>query len=116
MKWNALLGKRSERRRRGRSHGLEARATIEAFAAMELLEARRLLSGTWTLLTRAAPGSLGTMMLLPDGTVMAQINGTSADWARLTPDSTGSYSNGIWTRLASMQYTRLYDASQVLQD
>ncbi|HXE52894.1 MAG TPA: kelch repeat-containing protein, partial [Tepidisphaeraceae bacterium] len=54
------------------------------------------------------------MLLLPDGSVMAQINGTSTDWARLSPDSTGSYINGTWTRLAPMHNTRLYGASQIL--
>jgi hypothetical protein len=83
---------------------------------VESLERRVLLTGTWGQLTHAAPGGVGTMLLLPDGTVMAQINGTSADWARLTPDSTGSYQNGAWTRLASMHDTRLYCSTQVLQD
>jgi hypothetical protein len=83
---------------------------------VESLERRVLLTGTWSQLTHAAPGGVGTMLLLPDGTVMAQINGTSSDWARLTPDSTGSYQNGTWTRLASMRDTRLYCSTQVLQD
>ena len=92
------------------------RAQALAGCMMESLENRRLLSGTWTSLSHGAPGGLGTMMLLPDGTVFAPINGTSSDWARLTPDSSGSYINGTWSRLASSRDTRLYDASQVLQD
>ena len=47
---------------------------------------------------------------------MAPIGGTTAAWAKLTPDSTGSYINGTWTTLASGRDTRLYDASQVLKD
>jgi len=82
---------------------------------VECLEQRQLLSGTWTQLTHNAPGGVGTMLLLPDGSVLAQINGTSADWARLTPDASGSYLRGTWSRLASMHDTRLYDSSQVLQ-
>jgi hypothetical protein len=58
--------------------------------------------------------SLGTMLLLPDGTVMAQSAGTTATWYKLTPDYTGGYTNGTWTQLQSMHYTRLYYASEVL--
>ena len=54
------------------------------------------------------------MLLLPDGTVMAANNGTSSTWYRLTPDSLGSYVNGTWSTLASMQDTRLYYSSCVL--
>jgi hypothetical protein len=56
------------------------------------------------------------MMLLSDGTVMAQGGNTTNTWYRLTPDSGGSYVNGTWTQLASMKYTRLYYASNVLPD
>lgn len=79
------------------------------------------LAGTWTPLKRTAPGGIGLMMLLPDGTVMAKSSSGGGDgygntWYRLTPDSQGSYVNGTWTALAPMQYTRLYGASQVLTD
>ena len=75
-----------------------------------------LLSGTWTALAHAAPGSVGTMLLLPNGSIMTTLNGDSAgnSWGLLTPDATGSYVNGTWTRLASAHDTRLFDASQVL--
>jgi hypothetical protein len=86
--------------------------------AVETLEARTVPTGTWTALTRQIPdaGGTGTMLLLSDGTVMAQGGGISNTWQRLTPDATGSYVNGTWTGLASMQYTRLYDGSAVLPD
>jgi hypothetical protein len=85
-------------------------------AAIERLEVRALLSGTWTALTHSAPGGVGTMELLPNGTVMATINATSNTWGLLTPDATGSYANGTWASLAPANYTRLYDATQVLPD
>ena len=58
------------------------------------------------------------MLLLTDGTVMAHAdqNGNGASWYRLTPDSTGSYFNGTWSTLASMNDTRLYYFSVVLKD
>jgi hypothetical protein len=56
-------------------------------------------------------------LLLTDGTVMLQDAG-SQDWWRLAPDNTGSYVNGTWSQLASLQsgYGPLYHASAVLPD
>jgi hypothetical protein len=71
-------------------------------------------AGTWASLNNAAPGGIGTMLLLSDGSVMAHMGG--AKWARLVPDSTGSYVNGTWSLLAPMNDSRLYFASQVLKD
>ncbi len=87
---------------------------------LELLEARDLLSATWTPLTNQFPdpGGTGTMMLLSDGTVMVQDNGFDPtkynQWFRLTPDAGGNYANGTWSQLASMSTQRLYFASNVL--
>ena len=78
-------------------------------------------AGTWLALTNLAPDILDTMLLLPDGTVMATSgssgpNGVGNAWYRLTPDTNGSYVNGTWTTLAPMHDTRLYYSSQVLRD
>jgi hypothetical protein len=78
--------------------------------ALQIAEA-----GTWTALANTAPGGVNTMLLLSDGTVMAQ-DGGSTTWYRLTPNSSGSYVNGTWSTRASMNYSRLYYASAVLQD
>lgn len=72
--------------------------------------------GNWTPLAHTAPSSADLMLLLPDGTVMAQQSGTSSNWYRLTPDIHGSYVNGTWTTLAPMHDARLYFSSQVLKD
>jgi hypothetical protein len=75
--------------------------------------------GTWTPLANQAPDTIGTMMFLPDGTVMAQGGGSgfsAKTWYRLTPDSSGSYVNGTWSRLASSNLGRLYYPSNVLPD
>ena len=71
--------------------------------------------GTWTPVAHTAPSSVGLMLLLPDGTVMAQSNGGTA-WYRLTPDSSGHYVNGTWTTAQPMHDTRLYGGSEVLKD
>ncbi|HXB10796.1 MAG TPA: kelch repeat-containing protein, partial [Bacteroidia bacterium] len=82
--------------------------------------------GTWSTLTNPAPdNNFGPMILLTDGTVMclttdssgfASFNGEGNVWDLLTPDSTGSYLNGIWTQLPAMEDTRLYCATWVLPD
>lgn len=69
--------------------------------------------GTWLPLSSTPPGGIETMLLLPNGTVMAQ-NGGSTTWYSLTPGSTGGYTNGSWGTLASMHYSRLYYSSDVL--
>lgn len=51
-------------------------------------------------------------MVLSDGTILTD-NG-SGNCCRLTPDIHGSYINGTWTRLASMNYDRMFFASSVL--
>ena len=70
--------------------------------------------GTWTKVTRSAPGAVSLMLLLSDGTVMAANSSTSTSWYRLTPDSSGSYINGTWSTLTGMHDTRLYYSSCVL--
>ena len=84
--------------------------------ALEELETRNLpQAGTWTLLTNPAPVGIGTMMLLSDGTVMAQEGGTQ-NWEKLSPNAQGSYVNGAWSALAPMSTQRLYYGSNILPD
>jgi hypothetical protein len=74
-------------------------------------------AGTWQKLTHEPTFQTDTALLLTDGTVMMhQYN--SGTWWRLTPTTSGSYVNGTWTQLASMQsgYAPLYFASAVLPD
>src|SRR5258708_34634508 len=80
------------------------------------IAARAVAGGTWVPLAHTAPSSVGLMVLLPDGTVMAQNSNSSSTWYRLTPDSQGHYVNGTWTTLASMHDSRLYYSTQVLID
>jgi hypothetical protein len=81
-----------------------------------------LASSPWQPLTNSPPFNPGAMLLLTDGTVMVQDDGSqasgSAGWWRLTPDINGSYLNGIWSQLASLPsgYAPLYYASAVLPD
>jgi hypothetical protein len=59
------------------------------------------------------------MFLLTDGTVLmnecASGYGTRR-WWKLTPDASGSYVNGLWTRVADSNIGRKYFASAVLAD
>jgi hypothetical protein len=54
------------------------------------------------------------MLLLTDGTIMVQEDG-SQHWWLLTPDKSGSYINGAWSQLPDMA-SRTYYASAVLAD
>ncbi len=83
--------------------------------SLSLFSANPGLAASWTPLTNMSPaGSLGTMVLLTDGTVIMLSGDDSAHWLKLTPDTHGSYVNGTWTTLAPMVIPRLYFASQVL--
>jgi len=73
------------------------------------------MAGSWTKLANLAPGGVQMLLLLSDGSVMAQ-NTAGNNWYRLTPDIHGSYINGGWTSRASMSSTRLYYSSAVLRD
>jgi hypothetical protein len=75
--------------------------------------------GTWAALAHTAPAFISTMLLLTDGTVLAEgLSGPGAfkSWYRLTPDAHGSYVNGAWSQVASMGLERLYFGSNVLPD
>jgi hypothetical protein len=71
-------------------------------------------AGEWTKLNRGAPGPVNLMLLLSDGTVMAQNTGGNT-WYRLAPNN-GSYVDGNWTIRKPMISTRQYYSSAVLRD
>jgi hypothetical protein len=95
-----------------RSHAIIACAVLAAFPAA-------LHAQTWTKLANAPKFSPGSTLLLTDGTVLAQDQGSATGgsaWWKLTPDNTGSYVNGTWSQVASMPsgYQPLYYGSAVL--
>jgi hypothetical protein len=112
---------RRRRMRRRRNHRADRRRLcnfVRSFIPVEPLETRRLLTGTWTTVAAAFPsGGAQAGLVLTDGTLMVHGGGgnASAAWYKLTPSSTGSYTSGTWSALASSNYTRLYTATQVLQ-
>jgi hypothetical protein len=71
----------------------------------------------WQSLKHPPTVETDTALMLTDGTVMVH-EYNSPNWWRLTPDNTGSYLNGTWSKLASMpsDYAPLYFASAVLPD
>jgi len=85
---------------------------------------------TWAPLVNPAPVSMGSMMLLTDGRVLVHeepnctrgssgcVGSDYSAWYTLTPDSTGSYVNGKWAKVASLPsgYEPLFFASAVLPD
>ncbi len=68
-------------------------------------------------LVHQPPDGAGIGFLLTDGTVIFQGNGGS-DWAKLTPDKSGSYVNGTWKTIANLPAGYVPDAfaSAVLAD
>jgi hypothetical protein len=74
-------------------------------------------TGSWTKLTNQPTFNTDSANLLTDGTVLVHQYNSNA-WWKLTPDINGSYVNGTWSQLASMQagYAPLYFANAVLPD
>jgi hypothetical protein len=72
---------------------------------------------SWQPLRHQPPFQTDATLLLTDGTVMMHEFATP-NWWRLTPDKTGNYLNGRWSRLASMQsdFAPWAFASAVLPD
>jgi hypothetical protein len=88
------------------------------FAAILLLAASTFsLAQTIQRLARQSPGGAGIGFQLTDGTVMFQGSAEST-WYKLTPDNTGSYINGTWSKLANLPAGYIPDAfaSAVLAD
>jgi uncharacterized repeat protein (TIGR01451 family) len=76
--------------------------------ALESLEPRMMLTGTWTPLTIIDPsGAVGRLVLLSDGSVMSpRFNFPDGGSQKLTPDASGNYVNGTWSPLAPMDMPR----------
>ncbi|HVU19502.1 MAG TPA: hypothetical protein VHE09_02150 [Rhizomicrobium sp.] len=74
-------------------------------------------AGTLTNLVHQIPDGAIITMQLTDGTVLAQ-GGNETDWWKLTPDNTGSYQKGTWTRLADLPsgYSPYAQTQAVLAD
>ncbi len=80
---------------------------------------------TLTALTNQPPVPVYLAMLLTDGSVMVQadpdpgkVGQSAGDFYRLTPDNSGSYANGTWSKLASPPagYAPYASAEAVLAD
>jgi len=68
-------------------------------------------------LVHQPPNGAGIGFVLTDGTALFQGNSLS-DWWKLTPDNTGSYLKGTWTKVGNLQAGYVPDAfsSAVLAD
>jgi hypothetical protein len=90
-------------------------AVVVVLASMGFANAQ-----SWTPLTNQPGVTLGPMLQLRDGRVLAHEEqaGNPAAWHILTPDATGSYVNGTWGPggLLPPGYGPVYFGSQVLLD
>jgi hypothetical protein len=92
-----------------------------------------IVAGKWTPLQNQPSFYAGTALLLTDGTVLCQdegsSNGGTSNWWKLAPESSGNYIKGTWKQVASMPNNNaipkaqggptnapLYYASGVLND
>jgi hypothetical protein len=73
------------------------------------------MAGTWQALLNQPGFNTSTMVLLTDGRVMVQEEGT-AHWHTLTPNAQGDYVNGTWSSIKDMSFWRRYYVSSVLLD
>ena len=73
------------------------------------------LADSITQLKNQPPDGAEEIWQLTDGTILAQGSGNSDFWV-LTPDKTGSYVNGTWKQVASLNSDPYAEASQVLAD
>ena len=101
---------------------------VGILASILMLVPATAIGQTWTPLNNQPPVSVGAMLLLTDGRVLVHeepnCSGTGCvgsdytAWYTLTPDSTGSYINGTWTKVASLptSYSPLFFSSAVLPD
>ena len=71
------------------------------------------MSVSWDVLTNPPGFPTSTMLLLTDGRVICQQDG-SPNWSALKPDAYGSYKDGTWAPIAPMSILRRYYASAVL--
>ncbi len=88
-----------------------------ALSALTLAGFYQLQAQTLTNLTHPAPDGATVEMQLTDGTVLVQ-GYQGQDWYKLTPDINGSYVNGTWTQMASLEsgYDPYAMAEAVLAD
>src|SRR5438270_95971 len=93
---------------RSRRHSRTQRALRSAVrSTLEALEPRMLLTtSTFTPLDNLFPSPQvingNQMMLLSDGSVLAEMGNESSGWYKLTPDSNGNYQHGTWSTTPSM--------------
>ena len=92
------------------------------FATVILCAALASAQSPWTPVNNVPNIRAGAVALLTDGRVLVHDEsgnpGTWGNWWTLTPSSTGDYSKGTWTQVATMpsNYGPLYFASAVLPD
>ncbi|MFO0982947.1 MAG: hypothetical protein U1E76_14655 [Planctomycetota bacterium] len=94
---------------------MSAHSLLTTLVILGALLAAPARAGTWQALNHQPPFAASTMFLLTDSTVLCQKSG-DLKWWKLTPDVSGSYVNGTWSKVAEAHYDRLYYASGVFAD
>ncbi|MBV8345621.1 MAG: hypothetical protein JO190_11630 [Candidatus Eremiobacteraeota bacterium] len=94
------------------------RAMVPGLSQQTLETLERSHAGRFAPIGRQPPVGMAMEWLLTDGSVLAQSGATWSSWYRYVPDAKGSYSDGTWSQVASLQsgYGPLYFAADVLAD
>jgi hypothetical protein len=95
------------------SSGFNLLLTLTAFGTAWLAQTAGAV-GYWTALSSQPSDGIGVCLLMSDGTVLAE--GSSSNWWRLTPDSSGHYINGSWSSRHSSTWGHQTGSSAVLQN
>jgi hypothetical protein len=84
--------------------------------SLQTLEKSR--PGHFASIRRQPPVGMVMAWLLTDGSILTQSGANTSNWYRYVPDAKGSYTDGTWTQVASLQsgYSPLYFAADVLAD
>jgi hypothetical protein len=90
-----------------------------ALIVLAILTATQLTAQSWQNVAAPLPRTVSPTapILLSDGSVLVH-NSCEQDWYKLTPDSSGSYINGTWSKISLLPsgYAPLYFGSAVLPD
>ena len=91
---------------------------VPGISQQSLETMQRSRAGQFARIGHQPPVGMAMEWLLTDGSVLAQSGANWSNWYRYVPDAKGSYSDGTWTQVASVQsgYGPLYFAADVLAD
>ena len=95
-----------------------SRSVLPGMSTQTLDALRSSHAGRFTIVKAQPPVAMQMAFLMTDGSVLTQSGRSWSQWYRYTPDAQGSYADGTWTQVGSLQSGYAPDAyaSDVLAD